>query len=219
MSDDKNKPEQKRKLPGGFLIFLLAAVLIILLIQNFTGDKGGRVSFSHQVEHLVNLDLLDKDSSKKTALNDNLVTFSGKFKENLTEDSKSRFRYLELLNRNHELAHEKKRLAEDLSVLEKNVVDSGVLFLQISAISIPKGGYNIIGPYYDSLERESSISIKRLPVRDIVSIKDVENLYRSSMAAPIALGVDALGKDLSLLIQHFRSPTLGIGSESLKTEL
>ncbi|MCH9630729.1 MAG: ATP-dependent zinc metalloprotease FtsH [Chlamydiia bacterium] len=219
MSNDKNKPEQKRKLPGGFLIFLLAAVLIILLIQNFTGDKGGRVSFSHQVEHLVNLDLLDKDHSKKTALNDNLVTFNGKFKENLTEDGKSRFRYLELLNKNHELSHEKKRLAEDLTVLEKNVVDAGVLFLQLSAISIPKGGYSIVGPYYDTVERESAISIKRLPVRDIVNIKDVETLYKAAVAAPTANGVDALGKDLSLLIQHFRSPTLGIGSESLKTEL
>ena len=219
MNNDKNKPEQKKKLPGGFFIFLLAAVLIILLIQNFTGDKGGRVSFSHQVEHLVNLDLLDKDSSKKTALNDNLVKFSGKFKENLTEDGKARFRYLELLNKNHELTREKKRLSADLKALEKNVVDAGVLFLQITGIPIPKGGYHIIAPNYDTVERENSISIKRLPVSDVVNLKDIEASYQSVIPSPTAAGVDSLGRDLSSLIQNFRSPVLGIGSESLKTEL
>jgi len=98
------KPESKRGFPGGFFIFLLAAILIILTVQNLGGDKTAKVAFSHQLEHLVNLDLIQKEDSRKIALNDNLVTFSGKFKDKQSDDAKARFRYLDLLNRNHELS-------------------------------------------------------------------------------------------------------------------
>src|SRR5438132_462154 len=103
MSNDKKNAEGKKGLPGGFFIFLLAALLLLFTFQNMSGDKAGQVAFSHQVEPLVNLDLIQKDESRKISLNDNLVTFSGKFKERLSEESKMRYRYLELLNRNHEL--------------------------------------------------------------------------------------------------------------------
>jgi len=166
MSDDnKMKPESKKKLPGGFFILLLAIVLVALIIQNFTSDKGGKVSFSYQVEHLVNLDLLDKQQSRKIALNDNLVTFTGKFKDALGEDSKARYRYLEILNKNHELKSDKVRLIQDITVLDKNVREAADLFLHLSAIPIPKGGYRVVDPYYDSVERENAIVIKKLSAR------------------------------------------------------
>ncbi len=72
---DNQEPKQKKRLPGGLLLFILAAVLAILTIQNLSGERGGRVSFSHQVEHLVNLGLLHGDESRKIAQNDNLVTY------------------------------------------------------------------------------------------------------------------------------------------------
>lgn len=218
-NDNKMKPESKKKLPGGFLIVLLAVVLIVLIVQNFTSDKGGRVSFSHQVEHLVNLDLIEKEQNRKIALNDNLVTFSGKFKETLSDDAKARYRYLELLNKNHELNGEKNRLTQDLTVLEKSVKEAADLFLHISGIPIPKGGYRVIDPYYDSVERDNAIVIKALSSREIISIQDIEHQYQVVSSSPTETNTELLGKDLSLLIQHFRSPTLGIGSESLKTEL
>ncbi len=80
MSNDNMKPESKRGFPGGFFIFLLAAILIILTVQNLNGEKTAKVAFSHQIEHLVNLDLIQKEDSRKIALNDNLVTFSGNSK-------------------------------------------------------------------------------------------------------------------------------------------
>jgi cell division protease FtsH len=218
-NDNKMKPESKKKLPGGFLIVLLAVVLIILIVQNFTNDKGGRVSFSHQVEHLVNLDLIEKDQSKKVALNDNLVTFSGKFKETLSDDAKARYRYLELLNKNHELKGEKLRLTQDLASLEKHIKEAADLFLHLSGIPIPKGGYRVIDPYYDSVERNNAIIIKALSNRDVINIQDVENQYKTVAAHPTETNIELLGRDLSLLIQHFRSPALGVGSESLKMEL
>ena len=67
------KPESGRRgFPGGFFLFLLAVVLVILTVQNLGGGKTAKVGFSHQLEHLVNLDLVQKEESRKIALNDNL---------------------------------------------------------------------------------------------------------------------------------------------------
>ncbi len=217
MSHENKKPEGKKKLPSGFILFLLASVLIVLLIQNFLGSPSGRVSFSHQLEHLVNLDLIEKDQSKKTALNDNLVTFSGKFKDSLNETSKARYRYLELLDRNHELKSDRETLSKDLSALEDNVKNAAILFLQLSSIQVPKGGYRVIDPYYDNADRINAIVIKQIPDSEEVSVRSVEGEIKGAGSDKAAL--IRAGRDLSLLIQNFRSPTLGIGSESIKTEL
>ncbi|MES2121239.1 MAG: cell division protein FtsH, partial [Chlamydiota bacterium] len=115
------KPDSKRGFPGGFFIFLLLAVLIILTVQNLNNEKNAKVSFSHQVEHLVNLDLIQKEDNRKIALNDNLVTFTGKFKDRQTDDAKTRFRYLELLSRNHELEGQKSELDASLTTSKLSV--------------------------------------------------------------------------------------------------
>jgi cell division protease FtsH len=65
--DNKNKGSPKKGLPGGFLVILLAGILLFFSIQSMNKEKAGKVSFSHQVEHLVNLDLVQKDNSRKTA--------------------------------------------------------------------------------------------------------------------------------------------------------
>ena len=76
MNNSNNQEEPKKKFPGGLLLFIMAAVLIILTVHNLSSEKGGKVAFSHQAEHLVNLDLIHKGQSHKTAQNDNLVSFS-----------------------------------------------------------------------------------------------------------------------------------------------
>ena len=124
MSNDNLKPDSKKSFPGGFFIFLVAAVFLILTIQNMSGNRSAKIAFSHQVEHLINLDLVQKEDNRKIALNDNLVTFSGKFKDKLSDDAKSRFRYLELLNRNHE------RLVSELEALEQS---TGVAMVRFKA--------------------------------------------------------------------------------------
>src|SRR3990167_8995317 len=120
----KMRPDQKRGFPGGFLLFLLASVLFILAIQTFTTDRAARVSFSHQVEHLINLNLTVPEENRKIAQNDHLVAFSGRFRDSLPEESAERYRYLELLNRNHELKGESIHLSEELDTLQKNVQDA-----------------------------------------------------------------------------------------------
>ena len=183
--DQPEKPQEPRKrFPGGFLLFLLAAILIILTVQNLSSDKGGKVSFSHQVEHLVNLDLIHKDDSRKVAQNDNLVTFTGKFKERLSDDSKSRYRYLELLNENHELTERKDELSNNLSSLQQNVREAAERFIILSGTPIPKGGFSVVSSFHDTQERQNSVVIYSLPEKREMSLTDLQAEYRAVSQTP-----------------------------------
>ncbi|MEM8727847.1 MAG: ATP-dependent zinc metalloprotease FtsH [Chlamydiota bacterium] len=194
-------------------------MLIILTVQNLSSEKGGKVSFSHQVEHLVNLDLIQKDESRKIAQNDNLVTFTGKFKERLNDESKARYRFLELLNDNHSLAEGQEELAGSLEALRENVRGSAEMFLILSGTPIPKGGFNVIGPYYDTRRRQNSVVIHSLPEKGTVNLNDLQGQYRSVSQNPTASSVQSFGRDVEKLLQSYRSPSLGIGSEAMKREL
>lgn len=212
-NDNKSQPESKKGFPGGFFIFLLATILIILTLQSLSSDKAAKVSFSHQVEHLVNLDLIQKEESRKTALNDNLVTFSGRFKDRATDEAKSRYKYLELLNANHELANEETRLSGELTSLQGNVIDSADWFLHISGLPIPKNGYQVVGPLYNTANRTNAIVVKKLSEQDVLSLRDLGQRYPQASQDPY------YGQQLLTLIQEFRSSALGIGNETMKQQL
>jgi cell division protease FtsH len=217
--DDQDNQAPKKRFPGGFLIFLLATVLVILVVQNLSGEKGAKVGFSHQLEHLMNLDLLDRDSNKKTALNDNLVTFSGKFREGQTDEAKQRYRFLELLNENHELTSEQARLSTELTTLESQVHESAALFLHLSSTPIPKGGYHVVDDVYDTPERQNSIVIAQLPSRETISYKEVDGLATRAKEDTSSEKVGIYGRNLSHLVRSFRAVALGIGSEAMKERL
>lgn len=218
--DQPEKPQEPRKrFPGGFLLFLLAAILIILTVQNLSSDKGGKVSFSHQVEHLVNLDLIHKDDSRKIAQNDNLVTFTGKFKERLSDDSKSRYRYLELLNENHELTERKDELTSNLSSLQQNVREAAERFLILSGTPIPKGGFSVVSSFHDTQERQNSVVVYSLPEKRETSLTELQAEYRAVSQSPSTDAVKGFGEHVEKLIQSYKSPTLGIGSEAMKQDL
>lgn len=219
MDNPNNSPEQKKRFPGGFLLFLLAAILIILTVQNLSSDKGGKVSFSHQVEHLANLDLVQKDESRKTAQNDNLVTFTGKFKDRLTEDSKARYRYLELLDQNQELKESRMDLSSNMSALQENVHQAGERFLLLSGLTIPKGGYSIISPSLDTKERENGVVLYSVPVAREPSVKDLQVAAKKVSSHPTDESVKEFGNNVLQLILGFKSPALGIGNETMKQEL
>lgn len=214
------KPEQPRKrFPGGLLLFVLAAILIVLTVQNLSSEKGGKVSFSHQVEHLVNLDLIHKDDSRKIAQNDNLVTFTGKFKERLSDDAKMRFRYLELLNENHSLSEGREEIAKNLSSLQGQVRESAEMFLVLSGTPIPKGGFSVVSPYFDTQVRQNSVVIHSLPQKRELSLTDLQGEYREVSQSMTPASVQTFGEHVDKLIQSYKSPTLGIGDEAMKQEL
>jgi cell division protease FtsH len=218
-NDNKFKPDSKGAFPGRFIFFLVAAVVIMFLIQTFASDNHAKVSFSHQVEHLINLDLTVPEENRKIAQSENLVTFSGKFRDMAPEDSLERYHYLELLNQHHQLTVSQKQLLQDLDSLQKNVRDSSELFLQLSGQTLPRAGYVVVGSLYDTPGRENSIVIRSLSDRELSSLPIVLDALTISQQTPSESNVDDLGKQVRSLVSMLRSPALGIGIESVKLEL
>ncbi len=219
MSNDNNPKSEKKGFTGGFFIFLLAALLIILVVQSVNNEPLAKVSFSHQVEHLVNLDLIQPQESRKVALNDNLVTFSGKFKESVSNDSKARERYLEILNSNHDLHSELTSVESEMSSLKPTVSDAADWFLKLSGLSLPQGGYQVVGPIYDTPLKSNAILISKLSDRNITSLAALEAQFKELSASSSDAALTSFGTDLTRLVQGFRSPVLGIGDEEMKQKL
>jgi cell division protease FtsH len=218
-NDKKLKPDQKKNFPTTFFLFLLAIILLVITVQNFMATKNGKVAFSHQVEHLVNLNLIVPEESRKVSLNDNLVTFSGKFREKDTEEGDKRFRYLELLEDSHNLNNEKEETILSLNRLENEIRESAGVFLEISGIPIPPGGYRVVEETYNSPKRQNAIVIKQLPSKELVNLEMLKTKFSQLSANPSEESLVNFKNNLAVLIGNFRSPALGIGSESMKQEL
>lgn len=218
MADDQ-KQDLKKNVPSGFVWFLVAAFIMALMVQNFVETKFAKVSFSYQLEHLVNLQMIQPEDSRKIALNDNLVTFSGKFRDRLTDEGKNRFKFLELLNTNHELLRDKDRLTQELSNLSEKISSSADWFLHISGIPIPHEGYIVIDDFYTNANKNSKIIVTELSKKSIVSLADLKDQFPQVKNSPSNASVEQFGKSLSELIRNFRSPLLGVGNEALKQKL
>ena len=218
MNDDK-KQDFKKSFPNGFVWFLMAAFLLALMVQNFVDIKFAKVAFSYQLEHLVNLQLIQPEDSRKTALNDNLVTFSGKFRDRLTDEGKNRYKYLELLNANHDLNNEKDVLTRELSGMKAKVIESADWFLHLSGIPIPSEGYVVADDFFNTPNMDNSVIITSLSKKNIESLADVNSQFEHFKKDPTDANEQPFTKSLSELIRNFRSPVLGIGNETIKQML
>src|SRR3990167_2156302 len=161
----KMRPDPKKGIPGGFILFILAGILLIFGIQSLTSQASGRVSFSHQAEHLTNLNLTIPEENRKVAQNENLVTFSGKFRDTLPEESVDRYRYLELLDQNHQLQAEGIRLGGQLDQLGKQVEEAADYYLHLRGQPLTRSGFTVVGSQYDTTDRVSAIVIYKLSDR------------------------------------------------------
>lgn len=215
---DENKQDFKKNFPNGFIWFLMAAFLLALMVQNLIDSKFAKVSFNYQLEHLVNLDLIQPEDSRKTAV-DNLVTFSGKFRDRLTEEGKRRYKFLELLNSNHELEVDKQRLDGELTNLAEKAVDASDLFLALSGIALPKDGYLVVDDQYHSQDKDNSIIVRSIPSKNVQSLNDIESELAGIKQNPDSANLKQFGLSFAELVRNFRSPTLGIGDEQLKQNL
>jgi cell division protease FtsH len=177
------------------------------------------VSFSHQLEHLVNLDLIRKDQNTKTSLNDNLVTFNGKFKDHLSEDSLVRHRYLELLNESHTLNLQKIQLLGELTSFKQNVVDAACFFIEISGLPIPATGYQVVSPRFNTTEFDSAVKIKQIPAKEMVSLAVLKAKLAAVAGSKDQGALTHFGEEVLVLIRGYRSPNLGIGVEAIKRQL
>ncbi|SGA11930.1 cell division protein [Chlamydia abortus] len=218
MSKDKKiKPESKKNFPTVFFFLLFGIIFGVIAVQNFLVAKKARVSFSHQLEHLVNLKLIYPEDSRKIALNDNLVSFSGRFRESPTADSQLRYHYLELIDQKHQLEFDLQEVSKNVDNLAKEVESSVLWFSAISGFPVPETGY-VISP---SAELGKS-SLEALVIHgsnnfQIVNLRSLEQRYPTLPRSSEALRT--FGSDLYELIGKYLSPALGIGSESIKREL
>lgn len=213
------KKDSKKGFPNAFILFVLAAVLLILTVQNFMETKVAKVSFSYQLEHLVNLQLIDPEDSRKIALNDNLVTFSGAFKQRLNEESKNRYRFLELLDSYHTLKSSQEEVQQELTSLRERITEAASWFLELSGISVGPAGYVVVSDYYNTYDRDNGVVVKALNKKNFDSLKDLEGEYVTLRSQPSEKGLRDFGKSSAVLIKNFRSPTMGIGNVPLKQHL
>ncbi len=210
--NDEKKPEPKKSFSNSLVLIVMGVILALIVIQNFIETKVARVSFSYQLESLVNLDLIQPEDSRKTAAASNLVTFAGRFRDRLTDEGKNRYKYLELLDESHELAQDKNRLQAQLGVTNKRVEDAAALFLRITGQAIPEGGYNVFDELFDSPERRDHIVVKTLPEKSFASLAEIESQVHKQTA-------DESLNELQVLVRNLRSPLLGIGDEQMKKTL
>jgi cell division protease FtsH len=222
-NDKKQKQDQKKGFPTTFFLFLLAVILIVITIQNLMSTKSAKVAFSHQVEHLVNLNLILPDESRKVSLNDNLVTFTGKFRESESKETIDRYRYLELLDANHNLKNAIEESSASLNRLEGEIRTAANWFLEISGQPLPIGGFRVVEDTYDLPTRKNSIIIKQEEPKEMINLRRLKTqLSHTSLQinnSPHYEALNAFESELAILISNFRSPVLGIGAESMKQEL
>lgn len=214
---DDDKKDLKKNFSGGFVWFLMAAFLLALMAQNLIDTKFAKVSFSYQLESLVNLQLIQPEDNRKTAMNDNLVTFSGKFRENQTAEGKNRYKYLELLDTNHDLTSEKEHLQKELGGQKSKVVDSAEWFLALTGLRVPPEGYIVVDDLYNGLDKDYTVVVRETSKKSPVDLASLQRQAASLQADPQS--VSAFGQSLSSLIRGFRSPALGIGNEDIKENL
>lgn len=218
MADEK-KNDLKKNFPSGMVWFLLAAFFIAFMLQNYIETKFSKVSFSYQLEHLVNLQLLQPEDNRKIALNDNLVTFSGRFRTSLTEEGKNRFKYLELLNANENAHSELERLQKELEENKIKSQDAANYFLSLTGISIPQEGYIVVDSLYNKIGQDNSIIIKQVPISSLSNLSELSKQYAELKNSPMGSEIKAFGDQLKSLIRNFRSSKLGIGDEGVKRQL
>ncbi len=218
---EENKPKQepKKGFPRSFFLFLMIAILIVATVQNFSGGRQAEIAFSYQLEPLVNLSLIIPEDSKKIALNDKLVTFSGKFRESKTDEGKERFKFLELLSVSYEMRSEKENFSEDLDNLQKSVREAAEWFLFVSGQAITKNGLRVVNELYDTPEKINSIVITKTPEKVGVNLLDLKERFAQLKKAPNTEAMKTFGSELTELLRNFRSPVLGIGNEEMKKNL
>jgi cell division protease FtsH len=177
------------------------------------------VSFAYQLEHLVNLDLLEPSSNFKSAQNEShLVSFSGKFREQLSEDSKKRYEYLELLSQNKQLASQKNALETELSLLKNTVLESATSFLTLTGEPLNSSGYTVISKHFDQGQISHAITIASLQDQAI-NLQQTKSLFEQIKNSPSQDNVITLKGNLEFIVQNLRSPKIGISDNDMKLQL
>ena len=214
--DNQMKPEKKSGLSGSFILLLIASIFIILTVQNLSDTKSASIAFSHQLEHLQNLQLIKPEESKKVAQNDNLVLFKGRFQDALSEESKNRYRYIYLLHNEQQIQEDSRLIEDQLVSMKEKAISSCQYFLSLSGINPGKNGIVIISENTDVPQKFAlTVYDTTLLPNGLLSLKELKQILTKSPDGQN----DEVGETLLALIQAYRSSKVGIGSELLKSRL
>lgn len=217
--DDDKKQDFKKNFPNGFVWFLMAAFFLALMVQNFMETKFAKVAFSYQLEPLVNLQLIQPEESRKIALNDNLVSFSGKFRDKETEEGKNRYKFLDLLHQQHELLAEKEQLDREITAQRSKVIDAAQWYLALTGMPVPAAGFTVVDDLSHST-KDYDVTISAPPKKNVQSLLDLrEKLNQLQASTPTTSELEEYEKALMSFLQNVRSPLLGIGNETTKDTL
>ncbi|MCB1212713.1 MAG: ATP-dependent zinc metalloprotease FtsH [Chlamydiia bacterium] len=220
MSDDKK--DLKKGFSNSFLLFVVVSLLMMVMLQGFMDGKSAKVAFSYQLEHLVNLQLIQPEDSRKVALNDKLVTFSGKFRQRLTEEGKERFAYLTQLDDHERMAEQRTELQQEISQLREKIQNAGSYFLAITGVKVPEEGFVVVDEIHDTYDQKHQIVVKA-PKPMPENFSELERNFQRIKAAPTSSEttqrLEDLGLSLSVFIRSLKSPQLGIGNLQIKQQL
>ena len=213
----ENKKSEPKKTQSA--LFVVAMVLFFLMVtQTFFGAKTARVSFSYQLESLVDLDLIQPEESRKTATLSNLVNFSGRFRDAKTEVGKQRFRYLELVEEQNTFNQELSHLEQDMDSARRKVGNAATLFLAVSGTPIPASGYPVFSEYYDTPDHQNHIVIRDVPETISPTYASLSADYLRRPPTTEQQTEEYL-KSAQTIVATLRSPLLGIGDEAMKRTL
>lgn len=222
MKDSKNNrpfSPKKRGFPGGLLLVIFLGFLLVMTLGGRQNANMASINFSYQLENLVNLDLIDPSQSAKEASRDNLVTFSGKFRDSVTPEGENRYKFLDYLAKQHSFDSQKIHLEELLTTDEKAVREAADWYLHVSGQPIPPGGYQVISSFYDTSERKNAVAIDKLSDRQVMGLTQLRKLKEQMGPTPSAQLIESYGRSLATVVRNFQSPALGIGDEAIKAEL
>lgn len=213
MSEENQEP--KSPLPNYYLWILIGALFLMMFVQSIFHSPVANVGFSYELEHLVNLQLVQPEESRKTAMGNNLVTFSGKFREEATEEGKTRYHFLEMLDRYGELKHELQDIRAEIGQENKEATEAALLYINLASIPVPQEGFEVLD--YKTVSNNFNLTIKDTPKPYFPNMKEVGALLEKASSDPALLPSSENG--LNELVASFRSPQLGIGNNTLKEQL
>lgn len=221
MLNNNNGNEPKKKFPGSLILVFLVGVFILLTLFHQSDVKTAKVSFSHQLEHLVNLDLIvPEDSMKISTGHDNLFTFQGKFRDKRSDESLKRQKFLEVLAAHNELLQKKNKLAQDLKTLETEAIRQAKSFLALAGVKVSKDQvFRVIPSSLDGATRDNHIVINRIEDYPSYNYALLQEKYKDYIAYPSAKAKADLRTQLSYLVDDLRAAKIGIWPEALKAQL
>ncbi|WP_420885375.1 ATP-dependent zinc metalloprotease FtsH [Candidatus Similichlamydia laticola] len=181
--------------------------------------SSAKIYFPHQLEHLVNLELIQPDESRKVALNHGLVTLHGRFRDDLPELSEKRFQFLQLLNNVFHLQGRKTRLLSKLKQAREASILAWNYFVSIRFAHPQRGQLVLVPPSYEIPEAVEGIICQQEPFPQFLSFEQVTDRFSMFLASPRLSDVPHYCQLLQDFYEELQSPVLGLASESLKAHL